>query len=62
MKVEELEQREFLRLHEVARIYGVHRSTIWRWIKSKKIPHIRKGKKGSAVYIPVEALFKGGGE
>lgn len=39
---ENLGNRKFLRPSDVAEIYGIHRSTIFRWIKTGKLPEPKR--------------------
>jgi excisionase family DNA binding protein len=41
------------RLGDAAKRIGVHRITVWKWVRDGKLPHF---KIGSLTFIPAEAL------
>lgn len=48
--------KPYLRLDEVARLFDVSRSTIYRWIEEGRLPSVKIA--GKAVRIEREALLK----
>jgi excisionase family DNA binding protein len=40
----DLNKEKFLRPEEVARMFGVHERTIWRWLQAKKLPGCKIGR------------------
>lgn len=53
------EQERVLTVAEVARALAVPRSTIYRWIRSGKLPALRKGRGAAILERDVQALIAG---
>ncbi len=48
--------KKFLRLEEVAKLFGVHRTTIWRWVQTKGFPKPYRPSKKVALFSSDEIM------